>query len=156
LKFDGHHVTGIAYDGRDIIANYSGYTAFLFRKDKTKCVPIESDGKKSRLPKVESSESDLPPCDGTWERAYQGHSNQLTVKEISFLGWHNEYISTGSDDGRVFIWEKETEKVSNIILTSYVTVLKPFSGRSILQRRSECGELRARKTYRFDDCHQWD
>ena len=51
-------------------------------------------------------------CDFT--RRFTGHCNAHTdIKEANFLGAHGNYIAAGSDDGNIFIWEKET---SNLVL----------------------------------------
>ena len=51
-------------------------------------------------------------CDFT--RRFTGHCNAHTdIKEANFLGAHGSYIAAGSDDGNIFIWEKET---SNLVL----------------------------------------
>ncbi|KAF6160671.1 hypothetical protein GIB67_019611 [Kingdonia uniflora] len=40
---------------------------------------------------------------------YTGHCNLGTdIKQASFLGQRGEYIASGSDDGRWFIWDKKT------------------------------------------------
>eukprot|EP01102_Stenamoeba_stenopodia_P007259 TRINITY_DN2022_c0_g1_i3.p1 TRINITY_DN2022_c0_g1~~TRINITY_DN2022_c0_g1_i3.p1 ORF type:complete len:617 (-),score=108.75 TRINITY_DN2022_c0_g1_i3:73-1923(-) len=47
---------------------------------------------------------------------FVGHSNMATdIKEASFLGDKGEMIGAGSDDGRLFIWEKKTEKLVDVI-----------------------------------------
>eukprot|EP01128_Nolandella_sp_AFSM9_P006461 TRINITY_DN3328_c0_g1_i2.p1 TRINITY_DN3328_c0_g1~~TRINITY_DN3328_c0_g1_i2.p1 ORF type:complete len:510 (-),score=57.01 TRINITY_DN3328_c0_g1_i2:77-1606(-) len=40
---------------------------------------------------------------------YEGHSNVNTVKSVSFLGPDGEFVCSGSDDGRYFIWELESQ-----------------------------------------------
>ncbi|KAL5558541.1 hypothetical protein UlMin_034752 [Ulmus minor] len=43
------------------------------------------------------------------KQRYVGHCNVGTdIKQASFLGQKGEYIASGSDDGRWFIWEKRT------------------------------------------------
>ena len=51
-------------------------------------------------------------CDFT--RRFTGHCNAHTdIKEANFLGAHGNYIAAGSDDGNIFVWEKQT---SNLVL----------------------------------------
>lgn len=51
-------------------------------------------------------------CDFT--RRFTGHCNAHTdIKEANFLGAHGNHIAAGSDDGNIFVWEKET---SNLVL----------------------------------------
>jgi DDB1- and CUL4-associated factor 8 len=95
-------VTGVAHNGKEILANYSGNYVYLFHKDFTPSINPANLSKSVTQDQKNDS----------WHHRYTGHSNQLTVKEVSFLGWRSEYVATGSDDGRVYIWDKETEKVS--------------------------------------------
>lgn len=45
-----------------------------------------------------------------------GHWNTHTdIKEATFLGQHGNYIGAGSDDGRVFIWEKSSGKLVRVL-----------------------------------------
>ncbi|KAI4337626.1 hypothetical protein L6164_016015 [Bauhinia variegata] len=47
---------------------------------------------------------------------YVGHCNVGTdIKQASFLGQRGEYIASGSDDGRWFIWEKRTGRVVKML-----------------------------------------
>ncbi|CAG8761050.1 9230_t:CDS:2, partial [Gigaspora margarita] len=49
-------------------------------------------------------------------RAYSGHLNSRTmIKEAYFFGANSEYIMSGSDDGRIFIWDRYTGKVVNLL-----------------------------------------
>jgi len=50
-----------------------------------------------------------------YTRCYQGHCNIRTVKEVNFIGPNSEYVVSGSDDGRIFIWDKATSQVVNIM-----------------------------------------
>ncbi|XP_052191448.1 protein ALTERED SEED GERMINATION 2 [Diospyros lotus] len=46
------------------------------------------------------------------KQRYVGHCNMGTdIKQASFLGQLGEYIASGSDDGRWFIWEKKTGRL---------------------------------------------
>lgn len=47
---------------------------------------------------------------------YVGHCNVGTdIKQASFLGQRGEYIASGSDDGRCFIWEKKTGRLIKML-----------------------------------------
>ena len=51
----------------------------------------------------EEEENYIQPC-----TIYCGHRNCRTIlKEATFYGMKNEYIISGSDCGRIFVWEKE-------------------------------------------------
>ncbi|EPS43821.1 hypothetical protein H072_2086 [Dactylellina haptotyla CBS 200.50] len=48
-------------------------------------------------------------------RLYRGHCNVQTVKDVNFYGLQDEYIVSGSDCGHVFIWDKETTELIQIL-----------------------------------------
>ncbi|CAJ0884956.1 13842_t:CDS:10, partial [Entrophospora sp. SA101] len=49
-------------------------------------------------------------------KIYSGHVNSRTmIKEANFFGANSEYIMSGSDDGRIFIWDKITGEVVNLL-----------------------------------------
>ncbi|PIA56282.1 hypothetical protein AQUCO_00700547v1 [Aquilegia coerulea] len=50
------------------------------------------------------------------KQRYIGHCNVGTdIKQASFLGQRGEYVASGSDDGRWFIWEKRTGRLINML-----------------------------------------
>eukprot|EP00834_Sanchytrium_tribonematis_P001942 NODE_52_length_30984_cov_1.383358.p9 type:complete len:409 gc:universal NODE_52_length_30984_cov_1.383358:6587-7813(+) len=47
-------------------------------------------------------------------KCLSGHLNRRTmIKETSFLGNSSRYVMSGSDDGRLYIWDLDTEKIVN-------------------------------------------
>ncbi|KAF9158613.1 DDB1- and CUL4-associated factor 6 [Actinomortierella ambigua] len=47
---------------------------------------------------------------------YSGHRNARTmIKEANFYGPNSEFVMSGSDDGRIFFWDKLTGKIENTI-----------------------------------------
>ncbi|KAI5801240.1 wd and tetratricopeptide repeat protein [Geopyxis carbonaria] len=52
-----------------------------------------------------------------WEhtKVYRGHCNVRTVKDINFYGLNDEYVVSGSDCGHVFIWDKKTTKIVQLL-----------------------------------------
>ncbi len=48
-------------------------------------------------------------------RQYRGHCNVKTVKDANFFGLNDEYVVSGSDSGHLFIWDKKTSEVVNIL-----------------------------------------
>lgn len=70
---------------------------------------LASDRGKSR----ESVEADVPYSSHT--RAYTGHCNIKTVKDANFFGLDDEYVVSGSDGGHLFIWDKKTSELVNIL-----------------------------------------
>lgn len=48
-------------------------------------------------------------------QTYSGHRNVRTfLKEIAFLG-NDEYVTTGSDCGNAFVWEKTSGKLVQML-----------------------------------------
>ncbi|CAL8575654.1 hypothetical protein XPA_001567 [Xanthoria parietina] len=68
-----------------------------------------SDRGKSR----EMVEADVPYSSHT--RAYSGHCNVKTVKDANFFGLNDEYVVSGSDGGHLFIWDKKSSELVNIL-----------------------------------------
>jgi DDB1- and CUL4-associated factor 6 len=62
----------------------------------------------------ESVDADVPVSSHT--RTYTGHCNVKTVKDVNFYGLNDEYIVSGSDSGHVFIWDRKTTKLLNILV----------------------------------------
>ena len=54
------------------------------------------------------------PCD-SHTRTYRGHCNVKTVKDVNFFGLQDEYVVSGSDGGHLFIWDKKTSQLVNIL-----------------------------------------
>ncbi|KAL9101596.1 MAG: hypothetical protein Q9163_003157 [Psora crenata] len=61
----------------------------------------------------EKVERDVPCHDHT--RLYRGHCNVKTVKDANFFGLQDEYVVSGSDGGHVFVWDKKTTELVNIL-----------------------------------------
>lgn len=70
-----------------------------------------SDFDRSRL--RERVEAEVP-C-STHSRTYRGHCNVKTTKDVNFLGLQDEYVVSGSDSGHVFIWDRKTSQLINIL-----------------------------------------
>lgn len=54
------------------------------------------------------------PC-SSHTRQYRGHCNVKTVKDVNFFGLQDEYVVSGSDSGHLFIWDKKTTQLVNIL-----------------------------------------
>jgi nuclear receptor interaction protein len=54
------------------------------------------------------------PC-SSHHNTYRGHCNIKTVKDVNYFGMDDEYVVSGSDSGHVFIWERKTAKLVNIL-----------------------------------------
>jgi nuclear receptor interaction protein len=54
------------------------------------------------------------PC-SSHINVYRGHCNVKTVKDVNYFGLDDEYVVSGSDDGNLFIWDRKTAKLVNIL-----------------------------------------
>ncbi|KAF9884439.1 hypothetical protein FE257_001770 [Aspergillus nanangensis] len=66
-----------------------------------------------RRPRREDVELDVPCSSHT--RMYRGHCNIKTVKDVNYFGLDDEYVVSGSDDGNIFVWERKSGKLVNIL-----------------------------------------
>ncbi|KAK1554014.1 hypothetical protein Q3G72_006646 [Acer saccharum] len=74
------------------------------------CGSPSSSSQSDRLPYQPEAVIDM-------KRRYVGHCNIGTdIKQASFLGQRGDYIASGSDDGRWFIWEKKTGRLIKMLL----------------------------------------
>lgn len=81
-----------------------------------------------RRRRKEDVELDVPCSSHT--RVYRGHCNVKTVKDVNFFGLNDEYVVSGSDSGHIFIWDRQTSDLVNILAgdSDVVNVIqgKPF------------------------------
>ncbi|KAJ5989815.1 hypothetical protein N7522_010022 [Penicillium canescens] len=66
--------------------------------------------RRSRQEKVELN----TPC-SSHMRSYRGHCNIKTVKDVNYFGLNDEYVVSGSDSGHIFIWDRKTSHLVNIL-----------------------------------------
>ncbi|CAN8299158.1 unnamed protein product [Cochlearia groenlandica] len=83
--------------------------------------PAENNGDNAPSGTASSSQNDRtayqPEGAIDMKRRYMGHCNLGTdIKQASFLGQRGEYIASGSDDGRWFIWEKQTGRLVKVLV----------------------------------------
>lgn len=93
----------------------------------------------------ESVEKDVP-C-SSHVRQYRGHCNIQTVKDVNYFGLQDEYVVSGSDSGHVFIWDKKTSELINI-LEGDEEVVNVVQGLSLMAARPS-GGYRAVTYYRI-------
>uniref|UniRef100_A0A8D8R600 DDB1- and CUL4-associated factor 8 n=1 Tax=Cacopsylla melanoneura TaxID=428564 RepID=A0A8D8R600_9HEMI len=95
IKKDVHYYITCAvynYSGTEILASYNDEKIYLF-DSRAACVP-------------DSTVSEYLHC-------YEGHRNSATVKGVNFFGPKSQYVVSGSDDGYIYIWDKNTEAIVN-------------------------------------------
>lgn len=71
---------------------------------------LQYGGRKSKRRGVEMD----VPC-SAHSRVYRGHCNIKTVKDVNFFGLNDEYVISGSDSGHIFIWDRKTTNLINIL-----------------------------------------
>ncbi|ANM66919.1 Transducin/WD40 repeat-like superfamily protein [Arabidopsis thaliana] len=87
-------ITGLAFsDQSELLASYSDEFIYLFTPDMgLGPTPYPSSTK---------TEERMTP------QVYKEHTNRETVKGVNFFGPKCEYVVSGSDCGRIFIWRKK-------------------------------------------------
>ncbi|XP_059639988.1 uncharacterized protein LOC132282354 [Cornus florida] len=98
-------ITGLAFsDQSELLVSYNDEFIYLFTNDMglgpnpapSSPVSMASDADHSNV----DTDVKVRP------QVYKGHKNRLTVKGVSF-GSKCEYVMSGSDCGRIFIWKKK-------------------------------------------------
>ncbi|KAI6047151.1 WD40 repeat-like protein [Pisolithus marmoratus] len=63
---------------------------------------------------IDAEEQDGVPV--IYPRArFAGHCNVRTIKDVNFLGPYDEYVTSGSDDGNFFLWDKSSGELVDIL-----------------------------------------
>ncbi|ORX62385.1 WD40 repeat-like protein [Hesseltinella vesiculosa] len=56
------------------------------------------------------------------QKRYIGHLNAKTIKDVNYFGANDEYVVSGSDDGRAYVWDKATGKLMQLLKGDQDTV----------------------------------
>ncbi|KAK3153206.1 hypothetical protein QOZ80_2BG0169250 [Eleusine coracana subsp. coracana] len=106
-------ITGLAFSHQsELLVSYNDENIYLFPKNgglgpDPKLSAKVGSNKGCKSTKVACEQDiDEPPA----PQAYVGHRNRETVKRVSFMGPNDEYVASGSDCGRIFIWRKKDGK----------------------------------------------
>lgn len=106
-----HHVgiTGLAYsDQSELLVSYMDEFIYLFSPDMGMGPnPPSSSETDSETEVTRTTESETDVRRRTQPQVYKEHSNRETVKGVGFFGPKCEYVVSGSDCGRIFIWRKK-------------------------------------------------
>ncbi|KAL9651065.1 hypothetical protein ABK040_002783 [Willaertia magna] len=105
------HVTNARFNkfGNEIVGTYSGDCIYLFDKENGQSHSQSHNQSINRTTNDNHNEIQFE------KQIYKGHRNIRTVKEVNFYGEYSEYIISGSDCGHLFIWNKQTSEIINII-----------------------------------------
>ena len=91
-------ITGLAFsNSSELLVSYNDELIYLFPKDQG--LGPEADSQS------QTSGTDMEY--GPGPQVYSGHQNCDTVKGVNFFGPNCEYVVSGSDCGRLFIWRKK-------------------------------------------------
>ncbi|XP_020874360.1 DDB1- and CUL4-associated factor 8 isoform X1 [Arabidopsis lyrata subsp. lyrata] len=103
-------ITGLAFSEQsELLVSYNDEFIYLFTPDMgLGSNPIPSSPiSKSSVSKSESASSPKDENEHSVPLVYKGHKNSETVKGVNFFGPRSEYVVSGSDCGRIFIWRKK-------------------------------------------------
>ncbi|XP_057517339.1 uncharacterized protein LOC130798396 isoform X1 [Amaranthus tricolor] len=111
------NITGLAFsDQSELLVSYSDEHIYLFSKymgwgqNPVSSSPLSTSSDFDEFGydnATEASKSVLDTEIKSVPQVYKGHLNQVTIKGVSFFGPKSEYVVSGSDCGRIFIWRKK-------------------------------------------------
>lgn len=103
-------ITGLAFSGQsELLVSYNDESIYLFTQE----MGLGPDPLSASTKSVDSNSSEVtsPTAvnvdDNVTPQVYKGHRNCETVKGVGFFGPKCEYVVSGSDCGRIFIWQKK-------------------------------------------------
>ncbi|KAJ6395648.1 hypothetical protein OIU77_020829 [Salix suchowensis] len=110
-------ITGLSFsDQSELLVSYGDEFIYLFTQSmglrnppfpsSSYTVSMGSDTSELESGSIEASSSSMDLDGRNAPQVYTGHRNCETVKWVSFFGPRCEYVSSGSDCGRIFIWKK--------------------------------------------------
>ncbi|KAD3642116.1 hypothetical protein E3N88_31340 [Mikania micrantha] len=107
-------ITGVAFSNQsELLISYSEEFIYLFSKDMGWGSNINSV-LDDHHHLTANSESEIDTDSKPGPQVFKGHRNCMTVKGVSFFG-ANEYVVSGSDCGRMFIWKKKDAKLIRVM-----------------------------------------
>ncbi|KAF9600425.1 hypothetical protein IFM89_009340 [Coptis chinensis] len=118
-------ITGVAFsDHSELLVSYNDEHIYLFTRDMglgTDPVPASPSSVESNVsgmehnPALAASPSSTEVDEISGPRVYKGHRNCDTVKGVTFFGPRDEYVVSGSDCGRIFIWRKKDGELMRVM-----------------------------------------
>ncbi|KFK30152.1 hypothetical protein AALP_AA7G223600 [Arabis alpina] len=111
-------ITGLAFSEQsELLVSYNDEFIYLFTDNMgLGSNPIRpSPVSKSKESKSESASSPKDDSKHSVPMVYKGHKNCETVKGVNFFGPRSEYVVSGSDCGRIFIWKKKSGELIRIM-----------------------------------------
>lgn len=104
IKSHQVHITALSYSRTsELLISYSDELIYLFNKNMG-LGPSPSSVQNEDLQRLEKPEM------------YSGHRNSQTIKGVSFFGSNDEYVMSGSDCGRIYIWKKKGAELVRVMV----------------------------------------
>lgn len=123
-------ITGLAFsDQSELLASYNDELIYLFLKDHG-LGPNPIDRYLSCTMSGAAKDLYTRPE----PQAYRGHRNRDTLKGVSFYGPSCDYVVTGSDCGRIFMWKKKGGELVQVLVgdKSIVNCIEPHPYATVL------------------------
>lgn len=97
------------------------------KQEKSPLEEIDTESSESDSESDSEKEEQKAPIIIETYGPFQGHCNVETVKDVNFFGLKSSYVVSGSDDGNVFVWDKVTGLILNILEgdSSVTNVIEP-------------------------------
>ncbi|XP_017970804.1 PREDICTED: DDB1- and CUL4-associated factor 8 isoform X1 [Theobroma cacao] len=117
-------ITGLAFsDQSELLVSYNDEFIYLFTQDMglgpnpVPSSPLSacSEASEMELDHSAASASAMEAGEKASPLVYKGHRNCETVKGVSFFGPKSEYVVSGSDCGRIFIWKKKSGELIRVM-----------------------------------------
>jgi len=129
------HITCVAFSQQEeLLVSYNDELIYLFDKEMgLGSNPIDNSSQGTAAGRIDNNvigpHPKLPE-----PQVYEGHRNAKTVKGVNFFGPNTEYVVSGSDCGRIFIWKKMGGKLIALMQgdSQVVNCLEPHPHATIL------------------------
>lgn len=103
-------ITGLAFSEQsELLVTYTNEFIYLFTHGMGLGSPPITPSEPASSTEDDDSENSVLPM------AYKGHKNSETVKGVNFCGPRCEYVVSGSDCGRIFIWKKKSGELVRVM-----------------------------------------
>ncbi|KAA3464688.1 DDB1 and CUL4-associated factor 8-like isoform X1 [Gossypium australe] len=104
-------ITGLAFsDQSELLVSYNDEFIYLFTRDMglgPNPIPSSPLSACSEASDISLDHSATDANEKAIPQVYKGHRNCKTVKGVNFFGPKADYVVSGSDCGRIFIWKKK-------------------------------------------------
>ena len=104
-------ITGLAFSEQsELLASYNDELIYLFTKDQGMGPNPIGWYLGSTMDRISEDSKTRPE-----PQVYRGHRNCDTLKGVSFFGPNCDYVVSGSDCGRIFIWRRRDGELLQVI-----------------------------------------